>query len=148
MGGRRQLRINRFDRPTRVLSADADLSFIPVTSNASWVGWTEPVGTRSTTRSPALAPGDAARHAGRAGRRRHRAAEVVGERAIYVPDGFDVGRHDLGGPRGQPFHRWTQLHLKLYRLDPRAGVHLDLAIGALDLHPAQLLDQPLGAPRP
>jgi DNA-binding transcriptional ArsR family regulator len=37
------LRINGYDRPTRVLSADADLSFIPTTSNASWVGWTEPV---------------------------------------------------------------------------------------------------------
>jgi hypothetical protein len=38
-----QLRINRYDRPTRVLSDDADLSFIPVTSPDSWVGWTEPV---------------------------------------------------------------------------------------------------------
>ena len=38
-----QLRINRYDRPTRVLAADADLAFIPVTSDANWVGWTEPV---------------------------------------------------------------------------------------------------------
>jgi DNA-binding transcriptional ArsR family regulator len=60
-----QLRINPFDRPTRVLSADADLSFIPVTSNASWVGWTEPV--RYAIYYPVagrLAPGDAARRAG------------------------------------------------------------------------------------
>src|SRR5580698_4853503 len=60
-----QLRINRFDRPTRVLSADADLSFIPVTSNASCVGWTEPV--RYAVYYPVagrLAPGDAARHGG------------------------------------------------------------------------------------
>jgi DNA-binding transcriptional ArsR family regulator len=38
-----QLRINRYDRPTRVLPADADLVFIPTTSNAEWAGWTEPV---------------------------------------------------------------------------------------------------------
>jgi DNA-binding transcriptional ArsR family regulator len=60
-----QLRINRFDRPTRVLSGDADLSFIPVTSNASWVGWTEPV--RYAIYYPVagrLAPGDAERRAG------------------------------------------------------------------------------------
>ena len=60
-----QLRINRYDLPTRVLSADADLSFIPVTSNASWVGWTEPV--RYAIYYPVagrLAPGDAARRGG------------------------------------------------------------------------------------
>ena len=60
-----QLRINRFDRPTRVLSADADLSFIPVTANASWVGWTEP--WRYAIYYPVagrLAPGDATRHGG------------------------------------------------------------------------------------
>ncbi len=60
-----QLRINRFDLPTRVLSAEADLSFIPVTSNASWVGWTEPV--RYAVYYPVagrLAPADAARRAG------------------------------------------------------------------------------------
>jgi DNA-binding transcriptional ArsR family regulator len=60
-----QLRINRFDRPTRVLSADADLSFIPVTSPDSWVGWTEPV--RYAIYYPVagrLAPGDATRHGG------------------------------------------------------------------------------------
>jgi DNA-binding transcriptional ArsR family regulator len=60
-----QLRINRYDRPTRVLSADADLSFIPVSSSASWVGWTEPV--RYAIYYPVagrLAPGDAARRGG------------------------------------------------------------------------------------
>jgi DNA-binding transcriptional ArsR family regulator len=60
-----QLRINRFDRPTRVLSADADLSFIPVTSNASWVGWNEPL--RYAIYYPVagrLAPDDAGRGAG------------------------------------------------------------------------------------
>jgi DNA-binding transcriptional ArsR family regulator len=38
-----QLRINRYERPTRVLPADADLALIPTTANASWVGWTEPL---------------------------------------------------------------------------------------------------------
>jgi DNA-binding transcriptional ArsR family regulator len=60
-----QLRINRYDLPTRVLSADADLSFIPVTANASWVGWTEPV--RYAIYYPVagrLAPGDATCRAG------------------------------------------------------------------------------------
>ena len=60
-----QLRINPFDRPTRVLAADAGLSFIPVTSGASWVGWTEPV--RYAIYYPVagrLAPGDAARRGG------------------------------------------------------------------------------------
>lgn len=60
-----ELRINRFDRPTRVLSADADLSFIPVTANANWVGWTEPV--RYAIYYPVagrLAPADAARRGG------------------------------------------------------------------------------------
>lgn len=59
------LRINRYDRPARVLSADADLLFIPVTSSASWVGWTEPV--RYAIYYPVagrLAPGDATRRAG------------------------------------------------------------------------------------
>ena len=60
-----QLRINRFDRPTRVLPADADLSFIPVTSNAGCVGWTEPV--RYAIYYPVagrLAARDATRHGG------------------------------------------------------------------------------------
>jgi DNA-binding transcriptional ArsR family regulator len=60
-----QLRINRFDLPTRVLSADADLWFIPVTANANWVGWTEPV--RYAVYYPVagpLAPGDATRRGG------------------------------------------------------------------------------------
>jgi DNA-binding transcriptional ArsR family regulator len=38
-----QLRINRYERPTRVLPADADLAFIPTTSAGNWVGWTEPL---------------------------------------------------------------------------------------------------------
>jgi DNA-binding transcriptional ArsR family regulator len=37
-----QLRINRYDLPTRVLPTDAELYFVPVLSHASWVGWTEP----------------------------------------------------------------------------------------------------------
>ncbi len=60
-----QLRINRFDRPARVLPAGAGLSFIPVTSSASWVGWTEPV--RYAVYYPVagrLAPGDASRRGG------------------------------------------------------------------------------------
>jgi len=60
-----QLRINGYDLPTRVLSADADLSFVPVTSNANCVGWTEPV--RYAVFYPVagrLAGGDAARHGG------------------------------------------------------------------------------------
>ena len=60
-----QLRINRYDLPTRVLSADADLSFIPVTFSGGWVGWTEQV--RYAVYYPvtgALAPGDAARRSG------------------------------------------------------------------------------------
>jgi len=60
-----QLRINRYDLPTRVLSADAGLSFIPVTVSRGWVGWTEPV--RYAVYYPVagrLAPGDAARRGG------------------------------------------------------------------------------------
>jgi DNA-binding transcriptional ArsR family regulator len=60
-----QLRINRFDRPTRVLPPDASLSFIPVTSNGNWAGWTEPV--RYALYYPVagrLAPADTARRAG------------------------------------------------------------------------------------
>jgi DNA-binding transcriptional ArsR family regulator len=60
-----QLRINRYDRPTRVLSGAADLSFIPVTASAGWVGWTEPV--RYAVYYPVagrLAPVDAARGGG------------------------------------------------------------------------------------
>jgi DNA-binding transcriptional ArsR family regulator len=60
-----QLRINSYDLPARVLSADADLLFIPVTSSVSWVGWTEPV--RYAVYYPVagrLAPGDATRHGG------------------------------------------------------------------------------------
>ena len=65
LAGDGQLRINRFDRPTRVLPRDAELSFIPVTSNASWVGWTEQV--RYAIYYPVagrLAPGDAVRRGG------------------------------------------------------------------------------------
>lgn len=60
-----ELRINRFDRPARVLPADAGLSFIPVTASASWVGWTEPV--RYAVYYPVagrLAPVDAGRRGG------------------------------------------------------------------------------------
>jgi DNA-binding transcriptional ArsR family regulator len=48
-----------------VLSADADLTFIPVTANANWVGWTEPV--RYAIYYPVagrLASADAARRGG------------------------------------------------------------------------------------
>jgi DNA-binding transcriptional ArsR family regulator len=37
-----QLRINRYDLPSRTLDADADLFFIPVHSRGSWVGWDLP----------------------------------------------------------------------------------------------------------
>src|SRR6478752_5451089 len=34
-----QLRINRFDLPSRVLDDDADLYFVPAHGTATWVGW-------------------------------------------------------------------------------------------------------------
>jgi hypothetical protein len=37
-----QLRINRYKLPSRTLDADADLFFIPVHAQASWVGWEIP----------------------------------------------------------------------------------------------------------
>ncbi|HEY7047261.1 MAG TPA: helix-turn-helix domain-containing protein [Jatrophihabitantaceae bacterium] len=37
-----QLRINRYDLPTRVLPSTAELYFVPVTSFSAWVGWREP----------------------------------------------------------------------------------------------------------
>lgn len=37
-----QLRINRYELPTRVLPPGAQLYFIPVTSCLGWVGWDEP----------------------------------------------------------------------------------------------------------
>ncbi len=60
-----QLRINRYDLPTRVLPTDAELYFIPVTSHGSWVGWIEP--TTYALYYPVtgrLAETDATRHGG------------------------------------------------------------------------------------
>jgi DNA-binding transcriptional ArsR family regulator len=37
-----ELRINSYDRPTRVLPDDAELYFVPVHANGTWVGWGEP----------------------------------------------------------------------------------------------------------
>jgi hypothetical protein len=37
-----QLRINRYDHPSRQLDPDADLFFVPVHSRGSWVGWDMP----------------------------------------------------------------------------------------------------------
>jgi DNA-binding transcriptional ArsR family regulator len=37
-----QLRINRYELPTRVLPPGAQLYFIPVTACSGWVGWDEP----------------------------------------------------------------------------------------------------------
>ncbi|MDE9366117.1 helix-turn-helix domain-containing protein [Luteipulveratus sp. YIM 133132] len=37
-----ELRINRYDYPTRRLADSATLVFVPVGWSASWVGWTEP----------------------------------------------------------------------------------------------------------
>jgi DNA-binding transcriptional ArsR family regulator len=37
-----QLRINRYDLPSRVLDDDADLFFVPVHARGSWVGWDIP----------------------------------------------------------------------------------------------------------
>jgi hypothetical protein len=37
-----QLRINRYDLPSRQLEADADLFFVPVHARGSWVGWDIP----------------------------------------------------------------------------------------------------------
>jgi hypothetical protein len=37
-----QLRINRYDLPSRQLEADADLFFVPVHARGNWVGWDIP----------------------------------------------------------------------------------------------------------
>jgi hypothetical protein len=37
-----QLRINRYDLPSRVLDDDADLYFVPAHATATWVGWRLP----------------------------------------------------------------------------------------------------------
>ena len=37
-----QLRINRYDLPSRVLDDDADLYFVPAHGTATWVGWDLP----------------------------------------------------------------------------------------------------------
>lgn len=37
-----ELRINRFDNPTRRLPRDAELTFVPVGHRANWVGWSLP----------------------------------------------------------------------------------------------------------
>lgn len=37
-----ELRINSYDRPTRALPGDAELYFVPVHANGTWVGWAEP----------------------------------------------------------------------------------------------------------
>lgn len=37
-----ELRINSYDRPTRALPSDAELYFVPVHANGTWVGWAEP----------------------------------------------------------------------------------------------------------
>ena len=37
-----QLRINRYDLPSRVLADDADLFFVPTHGSATWVGWDLP----------------------------------------------------------------------------------------------------------
>ncbi len=60
-----QLRINRYELPTRVLPPSAQLYFIPVTSYAGWVGWDEPA--RYAIYYPVtgrLAPADGQRHGG------------------------------------------------------------------------------------
>jgi DNA-binding transcriptional ArsR family regulator len=63
--GNGQLRINRYELPTRVLPPGAQLSFIPVTAPSGWVGWDEPASYAIyypvTGR---LAPTDAQRHGG------------------------------------------------------------------------------------
>jgi DNA-binding transcriptional ArsR family regulator len=60
-----QLRINRYELPTRVLPPGAQLYFIPVTSYSGWVGWDEP--TSYAIYYPVtgrLAPADARRGGG------------------------------------------------------------------------------------
>ena len=37
-----QLRINRYDLPSRVIEGDADLFFVPVHGTSTWVGWDIP----------------------------------------------------------------------------------------------------------
>lgn len=63
--GAGELRINRYDLPTRVLPPGAQLYFIPVTSCSAWVGWDEPA--RYAIYYPVtgrLAPADGQRRAG------------------------------------------------------------------------------------
>jgi DNA-binding transcriptional ArsR family regulator len=60
-----QLRINRYELPTRVLAPGAQLYFIPVTSYSGWVGWDEPA--RYAIYYPVtgrLAPADGQRRGG------------------------------------------------------------------------------------
>ena len=60
-----QLRINRYELPTRVLPPGAQLYFIPVTSHSGWVGWNQP--TAYAIYYPVtgrLAPADADRRGG------------------------------------------------------------------------------------
>jgi DNA-binding transcriptional ArsR family regulator len=63
--GNGQLRINRYELPTRVLPPGAQLYFIPVTAPSGWVGWDEPASYAIyypvTGR---LAPADAQRRGG------------------------------------------------------------------------------------
>lgn len=67
-----QLRINRYDLPSRELEADADLFFIPVHARGSWVGWDIPRRyaiyypvTGALTRIDGRAPNGLARLVGR-----------------------------------------------------------------------------------
>lgn len=63
--GQGQLRINRYELPTRVLPPGAELYFIPVTSYSGWVGWDEPA--RYAIYYPVtgrLAPADGQRRGG------------------------------------------------------------------------------------
>jgi DNA-binding transcriptional ArsR family regulator len=63
--GNGQLRINRYELPTRVLPSGAQLYFIPVTSYSAWVGWDEPA--RYAIYYPVagrLAPADGQRYGG------------------------------------------------------------------------------------
>ena len=63
--GAGQLRINRYELPTRVLPPGAQLYFIPVTSCSGWVGWDEPA--RYAIYYPVtgrLAPSDGQRRGG------------------------------------------------------------------------------------
>ena len=83
-------------------------------------------------------------HTGRGGDRVHSLGVVVGQRGVHIANRADIVGADPPRIGGQLAPQAVAHYLELHRLEGRPELLLGAAVGPLDIHPAQIVDQARG----